>query len=481
MNAWAAYRCAVDAQAPWEHRTQCFQEGESAGSPGAVPPPAVDPGDASERYSGDSRDRLWRWRDALRPSQLAVAAILESHWYETTKQKRPDEEGEEGRRKRAERQRNAAYRVSRCGISVIGNFACARRRGKAKARYVNVLRCGNVWRCPVCSADIRARRAREVEKAVDWAAQAEGGSALMLTLTVAHHWGDDLSRLRRGVAAAFRRFVQGRPWQSFEEDVGVLGFVRALEVTHGKNGWHPHLHILLLVRDEKTLRARADWISERWIASVVRILGEDARPSMERGANISKPRTVAEYLTKLGLDSDEKLALELTDPWARKRARNGKRSPWEIALDAADELRLPDGERRASLKLWAEWVAGMAGAKCLTWSRGLRDAAGIGPEVDDEQDGDAEDPTETVVEVRIPSPWFRALDYRPGGRLELLKVLEAQGASGLRATLRRWLVFGTPRQRELWQNGLLWLDDAEVAEWLVDEDEDEEREAIRAA
>ena len=36
--------------------------------------------------------------------------------------------------------------------------------------------------------------------------------------------------------------------------VGADGSIRALEVTHGQAGWHPHVHVLLL-----TSAPLADW------------------------------------------------------------------------------------------------------------------------------------------------------------------------------------------------------------------------------
>jgi len=45
---------------------------------------------------------------------------------------------------------------------------------------------------------------------------------------------------------AWRRTTTGRAGKDFRKLLGIKGTIRALEVTHGQNGFHPHLHVLLL-------------------------------------------------------------------------------------------------------------------------------------------------------------------------------------------------------------------------------------------
>jgi len=39
----------------------------------------------------------------------------------------------------------------------------------------------------------------------------------------------------------------GRQWIQFKETFGLVGTIKAVEVTHGGNGWHPHIHVLFFV------------------------------------------------------------------------------------------------------------------------------------------------------------------------------------------------------------------------------------------
>jgi len=76
---------------------------------------------------------------------------------------------------------SARDRCSKCGrVPIRETITISIRNGRA--HYDGLLRCGSVWECPTCSAQINAERSSEVVKAVEWW-RGEGGSVLMLTLT----------------------------------------------------------------------------------------------------------------------------------------------------------------------------------------------------------------------------------------------------------------------------------------------------------
>jgi len=234
---------------------------------------------------------------------------------------------------------------------------------------------------------------------------------LLLSLTVRHGLGDDLRKVRKGVAQACRYLGQGR------EGVAIRALwdhqIRALETTHGANDWHPHLHLLLLLPAEldaegiESMRVR---ISARWQLAVERALGRRHVPDDRHGCDL-RPCRDARYLAKLGL--------ELADP-DTKQASNGNRSPWEIARDVAQWNHPRD------IALWQQFAEGMHGARMLTWSRGLRDAAGLGEEVPDEKlvgDDQGDDVAERVA-VLEPAEWS-VVCHVPGASAVLLDRVEA--------------------------------------------------------
>ena len=254
------------------------------------------------------------------------------------------------------------WRVGAVVPIVVSSYDGARER----AGFRSLASCGLLWLCPVCSGTIRQERAAEVKALLAWhRAKHENGSDLarMLSLTVAHEWGTDLAKLRGGVADAWRRMTRGAPWARFCERVGLVGVVRALEVTHGPHGWHPHLHVLALVGDAVILDEERAWLSERWRACVVRELGLAAEPSSEHGCRLTGCDEDGAYLAKLGLE-----VVGTGD----KRAASGHRSPWEILADL--DVAQPSDRDAA---LWREWVEGMRGARMLTWTRGLKSQAGL--------------------------------------------------------------------------------------------------------
>ena len=76
------------------------------------------------------------------------------------------------------------------GVGVMFN------KSRNKANYSNIMRCANAWGCPVCAAIISEHRKNEVKEAMDWW-KAQGGSVLLLTLTVPHYSHTDIKQLKK--------------------------------------------------------------------------------------------------------------------------------------------------------------------------------------------------------------------------------------------------------------------------------------------
>jgi hypothetical protein len=182
----------------------------------------------------------------------------------------------------------------------------------------------------------------------------------MVTLTVRHALGNDCKRVRKGVAGAWRRVWQGRRSETLRRMFHVKHHVRSLEVTHGENGWHPHLHVLLWTTGPAEPGA-LEYLRELWIAAVEKELGREHAPDWTHGVVLSDA-PAGTYLQKMGLE----VAHHHT-----KSARRSSRTPWEIALDAID------GDEQ-SAALWRSYCRAMKGARQLTWSRGARRFFGLG-------------------------------------------------------------------------------------------------------
>lgn len=381
-------------------------------------------------------DAPWKIRGQSNPPELGDAP-------QTRDETSRDGASELGRAFRRElyRVRETSRRLTsnpnhrKCGHVRVGpQVAILRNAATGRCSFGGLATCGLVWECLPCSTKIRVERARELQQAVAWHCDSHGAdSAQLLTLTVRHRYGDELFALRAGLANAWRRFTRDQRFKRFKARVGLVGYVRALEVTHGGSGWHPHLHIVLLVKHPAQLAIEHGWLAKKWQTAVVDELGAAAEPNVEHGVDVRACHK-ADYLAKLGL--------EIAAPRG-KAARRGNRSPFEIVgdIDAPELVHEERSEeerawqRAESIHLWRSWCEDMKGARMLTWSRGLRKAAGLGEELTDEELAAAREGDVEVVrlsaeqwEVVTPKQRPRLLEAAErGGRAAVLSLLQQRG------------------------------------------------------
>jgi len=303
-----------------------------------------------------------------------------------------------------------------------------------RGRYCGLVSCASVWSCPVCAAAICAERVADLQ-ALSKAARAEGDAVYMVTCTVRHAWSHDLRVTRRGVTRAWTRIVRGAPWRRFCARFGVVGYVRALEVTHGPNGWHPHVHALFVAAPPDAagvdLEAEgAEWLETRWRQCVERELGAEQAPDAWHGLRV-RFCNIAEYIAKIGLEVGNTMA---------KGASEGHRTPWQIAADLAATGSPEDAA------LWSRYCVAMRGSRQLTWSRELarwvkvlgRDAARS-----DEAILEAAEREAAALASRYVVPgatWDRIRDL-PGVSADLLAVYEARGRPGAHEYIRDTLAW----------------------------------------
>lgn len=238
--------------------------------------------------------------------------------------------------------------------------------------YKNLQTCGSVWACPVCAAKISERRRVELKTAID-AHIASGGAVYLLTLTNAHHFGDNLRELLDGQAKALSYFNGDRASRKLFSEMGCIGQIRALEVTHGRlrrvnNGWHPHYHVLLFAAAGLDLVAHQARLAARWMTACSKA-GLKA-PSLEHGVKLDSGTHAAKYAAKWGLDS------EMTKGHIKK-ATDGE-SPFDL-LRAYVE----NDDKQAGA-LFCEFAESFKGKRQLYWSAGLKKRFQIGEMTDEE-------------------------------------------------------------------------------------------------
>ena len=191
-------------------------------------------------------------------------------------------------------------RVARCGRSAHGLSVQVRHDCVRGATYSGLVTCGSVWDCPVCAAKISEKRRQELELIVT-AHLATGGAVYMAALTVPHARLHSAEELRQLVADCWRKTQAGEPWMREKMRAGLIGTVRACEVTHGENGWHPHLHVLFFIGlgiGETTAQAFGNFVFHRWSKFVRRAGYGECNPTLWRFERTRQTQRAGEYVMK---------------------------------------------------------------------------------------------------------------------------------------------------------------------------------------
>lgn len=334
-------------------------------------------------------------------------------------------------------ERFALQAVARSILPKSRTAVCMRNRGKGAnveiwrsvkhgtACYQGLQTCGSVWTCPVCAAKIAERRKQELLGAMK-VHEAQGGYVQLLTLTTPHTRADDLSDLLDRQGKALAAFRADRAVKAVFSEMGHVGQVRALEVTHGRksghnNGWHPHFHILQFCDRASTALERNAWadaLYERWARFCEKHgLG---KPSREHGIRLDDGSKASAYVTKWGLED------ELTKGHT-KRGKDGGETPFDLL-----RALLADPKDKQAAALFREYAEKFKGKQQLSWSNGLKKRLKVSEMSDAEILAAVDDKAEFLCQISL-SVWRLVL--KADGRGELLILAARQGQDGVRAYL----------------------------------------------
>jgi hypothetical protein len=291
-----------------------------------------------------------------------------------------------------------------------------------------------VWVCPVCNAKIMARRALEIGAAVEmW--QARGGRVGFVTLTQRHRKGQSLGMLWDALSKAWQRVVGGTSWKRDQLLYGVSGWLRVVEVTYGRNGWHVHIHSLIFfspaVLGEPEIDRLHDSMFGRWSGALTKLelgrplrIGQDAR-LLTGGAD----KDLARYFTK-AVHGGHRIGLEMTSTQTKAvRQALGTRPMWSVL----DEAMVGDAD---ALDLWHQWERSSKGRRQVTWARGFRNELGLDVDQTDEDIAEQELGTkddELVLITRLG--WHDVISGNH--QVALLHVAEVGGFSAVLVYLDR--------------------------------------------
>nr|QGV11373.1 replication protein [Chromogenic Screening-based CRISPR-Cas9 vector pQS-gusA]QGV11378.1 replication protein [Chromogenic Screening-based CRISPR-Cas9 vector pQS-idgS] len=295
---------------------------------------------------------------------------------------------------------------------------------------LGLMRCGRIWLCPVCAATIRHKRAEEITAAVvEWIKR--GGTAYLVTFTARHRHTDRLADLMDALQGtrktpdsprrpgAYQRLITGGTWagrrakdghraadrEGIRDRIGYVGMIRATEVTVGQiNGWHPHIHAIVLVggrtegeRSAKQIVAtfeptgaaldewQGHWRSV-WTAAL-RKVNPAFTPDDRHGVDFKRLETerdandLAEYIAKTQDGKAPALELARAD---LKTATGGNVAPFELLGrigDLTGGMTEDDaagvGSLEWNLSRWHEYERATRGRRAIEWTRYLRQMLGL--------------------------------------------------------------------------------------------------------
>lgn len=245
-----------------------------------------------------------------------------------------------------------------------------------KAFYQGLYACGSVWNCPVCAAKISERRRVELKDALE-SAKKKGFRSHFVTLTFPHGISDDLNDILEKMRAAYRRLSSGKNsvksiLSRIDEQNQILGFIRAVEVTHGKNGFHPHIHMIVFTNNSVCSSALETVYSSAWRRACLNVGLPEPN---QHGCTVKDGSYASDYVSKWGIED------EMTKANAKTTKRKGL-TPWGLlnATLLGDDPEYPP-ERATSLFL--VYSKAFSGQRQLYWSNGLRKLLHISREESD--------------------------------------------------------------------------------------------------
>jgi hypothetical protein len=145
----------------------------------------------------------------------------------------------------------------------------AEEAGGHRVGFGGLRTCDSPWACPVCAPTLADRRGEALARTLEQFHEM-GFTIVHAVLTVRHTKGEALADVFNALADAWRRMGKSRAFRPYWEG---LGYARAVEVTFGKNGWHPHAHVALVIPPERDVYELEEALWEAWSGAVLDLPG----------------------------------------------------------------------------------------------------------------------------------------------------------------------------------------------------------------
>lgn len=325
------------------------------------------------------------------------------------------------------------HRTASCGYSSISNVEMLKSVNHGSTFYTGLATCGSVWTCPTCSAKIQERRRTEIAQGMEYQ-HSNGKKAVMITLTFSHKFGDDVKEMLDKQSHALKLLRSGKAWTKFKAAFGFDGLIRATEVTFGQNGFHPHVHELWFLDNDRSFnrdrlddylrakfRYKRDWakrdhllsrstmyvfeylLKERWehYCAHVGLLDTNDYKALEafrrRAVDIKDNCSTSDYLAKQddakNWGADREIAKAST-----KKGRKAGIHPFQFLT------KFKETSDSVWAKRWLDYSLAFKGRSQLFWSKGLKDQCGI-DELSDEQIAELKEEPADVIYRFTRAEW----------------------------------------------------------------------------
>lgn len=303
-----------------------------------------------------------------------------------------------------------------------------------KAHFGNVVRCGSVWVCPVCAKKITEKRRSELAQINErwkngitlyhqqevpkelknafvypprFVEEHVTGYTYLVTLTTPHYAVNRLTGLKEKLKGAMKNFFSNRKGRYiFDNLMGKRFHITNYEVTYGKNGWHPHHHILIFSDKYLSIHEFSnlhDIMCDHWANCLSSVGIRKLKDNEKQIACDFQDGTFADqYVGKWGIEH------EMT----KGHVKQGNKSytPFDLLrlseLDqpikvvvGKDDLGNEIEEDRLPSKLFQEFAISFKGARQLMFSRGLKHAFSVKDIADEEIADSTLDEAEFLTDI----------------------------------------------------------------------------------
>jgi hypothetical protein len=248
---------------------------------------------------------------------------------------------------------------------------------KGKNYFSGLQHCASYWLCPVCAYKVAEQRAAELLQQVE-IYRSQGKVIGFITLTAPHYKDESLKENTKFIIKGFDFCRQHRKVKT----IFYPQYVRALEITYGKNGFHPHLHNIMIFDNKEQFDQYSEALKKLWI-NYITISGKSTKAIETRSFDAvtwdGKTKSITEYMTKFNhlpeqkrneIEHDKKkysIAQEMTKG-QMKKANKGF-TPFQILDSIIKGVKWPF--EKDQTEIYKEYARDIKGHRMLQSSRGF--------------------------------------------------------------------------------------------------------------